>query len=356
MLHDPRNGATYVPLQHLADAQASFEIYNSPLSEYACLGFEYGYSGAAPRRAGAVGSAVRRLHQRRADHHRSVHRRRAGEVGPDIALDAAACRTATKAPGPEHSSARLERFLQLSAEGNIRDRELLDGRAVLPPVARARRCDRSRLPAGGHDAEESAAHRRPPSGTSTSSRRAASAHVIDDPRCVDERAKVERVLLCSGKIYYDLIARRRYAKMTKTAIVRVELLSPLPAEADLALIASLSERSRRSSGCRKSRRTWARAPTCGAAWWSACRTASRTSSTSAARTAPARRRLRRRARRRARAHRARGTRRELARSRSRPELREACDHDRCRHEVTQRQRRAALSESRSRATRGRAEA
>jgi hypothetical protein len=81
------------------DARASFEIYNSPLSEYACLGFEYGYAVEA-RGARALGSAVRRLQQRRADHHRSVHRRRPGEVGRDLAPRAACCRTATRVRAP----------------------------------------------------------------------------------------------------------------------------------------------------------------------------------------------------------------------------------------------------------------
>ena len=69
---------------------APLELHNSPLSEMACLGFEYGYSPGGPRDAGPVGGAVRRLRQRRPGDHRPVHRLRPGQVGPDVPPDAAA--------------------------------------------------------------------------------------------------------------------------------------------------------------------------------------------------------------------------------------------------------------------------
>ena len=61
VLHDVNTGATFTPLQHLDDAAASFEIHNSPLSEYACVGFEYGYSAGGAGGARALGGPVRRL-------------------------------------------------------------------------------------------------------------------------------------------------------------------------------------------------------------------------------------------------------------------------------------------------------
>ena len=94
-------------------------IYDSLLSEYAALGFEYGYSVAEPGRAGAVGGAVRRLRQRRADHHRPVHRGGRGQVGPDLRVWCMLLPHGYEGQGPEHSSARLERFLTLCAEDNI---------------------------------------------------------------------------------------------------------------------------------------------------------------------------------------------------------------------------------------------
>ena len=73
VLVDQANEKQYIPLNHVADGQAHFEVIDSPLNEAAVLGFEYGYSLGRAQRAGAVGGAVRRLRQRRAGHHRPVH-------------------------------------------------------------------------------------------------------------------------------------------------------------------------------------------------------------------------------------------------------------------------------------------
>ena len=119
VLHDAENGAVHVPIQRLSDAAASFEVFNSPLSEYAALGFEYGYSVAAPE------SLV-------------LWEAQFGDFvnGAQIAIDQFIVAGLSKwgqtsrltlllphgyeGNGPEHSSARLERFLQLAAQENIR--------------------------------------------------------------------------------------------------------------------------------------------------------------------------------------------------------------------------------------------
>src|SRR3954449_1864165 len=119
VLHDVSTGATYTPLQHLDDAGAAFEIYNSPLSEYACVGFEYGYAAAAPEALvlweAQFGDFVN-----------------GAQIIIDqfIAAGLSKWRESTRLTlllphgyegnGPEHSSARLERFLQLAAQENIR--------------------------------------------------------------------------------------------------------------------------------------------------------------------------------------------------------------------------------------------
>ena len=119
VLHDVNTGETYTPMQHLDDASASFEVYNSPLSEYACMGFEYGYSVAAPEAL-------------------VLWEAQYGDFanGAQIVIDQFISSAMSKwretsrlslllphgyeGNGPEHSSARLERFLQLGAQENLR--------------------------------------------------------------------------------------------------------------------------------------------------------------------------------------------------------------------------------------------
>ena len=224
VFHDAKVSDTYAPIQHLSTSQASFEIYNSPLSEYACLGFEYGYAVEMP-------GALVLWEAQFGDFNNGA------QIIIDQFIAAGAAKWGEKSrlvlllphgyegAGPEHSSARIERFLQLSAEGNVQIvncsnaanyYHLLRHQAVqqraLPMVVFTPKSLLRMKAASGYLDELATGTFRP---------------VIDDPRNLD-RSSIERVLLCSGKIYYDLVAHADYAKMTKTAIVRVELLSPLP--------------------------------------------------------------------------------------------------------------------------------
>ena len=97
---DHRTEQEYTPLAHLGDDAAPFMIYDSVLSEFAALGFEYGYSVADHDALGVLGSAVRRLRQRRADDHRPVHRRGRGQVGSAQRPGACCCRTVSKGRDP----------------------------------------------------------------------------------------------------------------------------------------------------------------------------------------------------------------------------------------------------------------
>ena len=119
VLHDVNTGATYTPMQHLDEATASFEIHNSPLSEYACLGFEYGYSVAAPETLvlweAQFGDFVNGA-QIIIDQFISAGLSKWGETSRLTLL----LPHGYEGNGPEHSSARLERFLQLAAQENIR--------------------------------------------------------------------------------------------------------------------------------------------------------------------------------------------------------------------------------------------
>jgi multifunctional 2-oxoglutarate metabolism enzyme len=226
VLHDPATNAEYVPLQHVPQARASFEIHNSPLSEYACVGFEYGYAAAVPKALvlweAQFGDFVNGA-QIVIDQFIAAGQAKWGQTSRLTLL----LPHGYEGQGPEHSSARLERFLQLAAEGNLRVANpstagnyyhLLRQQAASPnPVPLVVMTPKSLLRA------EAA------SGTIDDMASGAFKPVIDDPNVTDKK-KVERILLCSGKIYYDLIASDLYPKMKKTAIVRIELLSPMPSE------------------------------------------------------------------------------------------------------------------------------
>jgi len=225
VLHDPRSNQEYIPLQHVDGVTASFEIHNSPLSEYACLGFEYGYSGAMPQalvlweaQFGDFNNGAQIV----IDQFIAAGQAKWGQTSRLTLL----LPHGYEGAGPEHSSARLERFLQLSAEGNLRVAycsssgnyfHLLRMQArepqALPLVVMTPKSLLRAEPSFGKLDEMVSGRFRA---------------VIDDPAFADRKGAVERLILCTGKIYYDLISHAAYRAVAKTAIVRVELLSPLP--------------------------------------------------------------------------------------------------------------------------------
>ncbi len=235
-LHDARTNAKHVPLQHLKDAKASFEIHNSPLSEYACLGFEYGYSFEIP-------NALVLWEAQFGDFNNSAQM----IIDQFIAAGAAKWGQQTRltlllphgyeGAGPEHSSARLERFLQLSAEGNIRVANCSTA-AQYFHLLRAQAKAAQAYPLVVLT-PKSLLRNRAAYGTIDELATGTFHEVIDDPRYAGgDKSGVERVLLCSGHVYYDLTSSPLYEKATKTAIVRVELLSPLPVKEILETIGS----------------------------------------------------------------------------------------------------------------------
>ena len=224
VLHDPQTAGAYIPLQHLPNVKASFEIRNSPLSEYACLGFEYGYSTSVPKalvlweaQFGDFNNGAQII----IDQFIVAGQAKWGQTARLTLL----LPHGYEGMGPEHSSARLERFLQLAAEGNLRVANpsnaanyyhLLRQQATMPqPVPLVVMTPKSllRQEAAAAAIDELAKGRFHP--------------VIDDPNVTD-KSKIERLLLTSGKLYYDLTQHESYKNLTKTAIVRIEQLSPLP--------------------------------------------------------------------------------------------------------------------------------
>ncbi|MCA1568811.1 MAG: multifunctional oxoglutarate decarboxylase/oxoglutarate dehydrogenase thiamine pyrophosphate-binding subunit/dihydrolipoyllysine-residue succinyltransferase subunit [Chloroflexi bacterium] len=229
-LWDAVSGERHVPLQHLAGSRAAFELHNSPLSEYASLGFEYGYAVTAPDA----------LVLWEAQYGDFVN-------GAEIILDQflvsglAKWRLTSRltlllphgyeGSGPEHSSARLERFLALGAEGNIR---------VVYPTTPAQYFHLLRRQARHRDARPLVVMTpksllRLPQAASRASELSSGTFrgVLDDPRTAADAkaaAKVRRVLLCSGKVYYDLIGSEHLEKAADVAVIRVERLYPFPDE------------------------------------------------------------------------------------------------------------------------------
>ena len=233
VLHDPQTGETYAPVQHLGRAHASIEIYNSPLSEYAALAFEHGYSVAAPDALvlweAQFGDFVNGA-QIVVDQFVVAGRSKWGQTSRLTLL----LPHGYEGNGPEHSSARLERFLQQGAQDNIRiancttaaqffhllRRQALDVTARPLVVMTPKGLLRLRH-AASTLADLSAGSFQP---------------VLDDPEA--NHAVVRRLVLCSGKIYYDIVGHEARPTATDVAVARLEQLYPFPVEAMTALIAS----------------------------------------------------------------------------------------------------------------------
>jgi len=226
VLHDVDTGATYTPLADLPQSRGTFEIYNSPLSETAVMGFEYGFSTAAPKDLvlweAQYGDFVN-VAQPIIDQFISADRAKWGQRSGLVLL----LPHGYEGGGPEHSSARLERFLQLCAEQNmVVAYPSTPGQYFHMLRRQAMRADRRplilmqpksllRLPAAMSRLEElSAGGFRP---------------VIDDAVATSRRDEVRRLVLCTAKIYYDLLAARREA--SDVALVRVDELYPWPGDA-----------------------------------------------------------------------------------------------------------------------------
>ncbi|HLM08879.1 MAG TPA: multifunctional oxoglutarate decarboxylase/oxoglutarate dehydrogenase thiamine pyrophosphate-binding subunit/dihydrolipoyllysine-residue succinyltransferase subunit, partial [Thermoleophilaceae bacterium] len=223
VLHDIKTGEEHAPLRRLAKASAPFELHNSPLSEQGCLGFEYGYSVQAPETLvlweAQFGDFVN-----------------AAQVIVDqfivsgLAKWGQSTRLTLLLPhgyegsGPEHSSARLERFVALGAEGNIRVAtpttpaqyfHLLRRQALVakrrPLVVMTPKSLLRHPRAIAHISELSSGSFHP---------------VLDDAALPGGREEVTRLVLCTGKLYYDLTGHSARDEQRNVAVGRVELLYP----------------------------------------------------------------------------------------------------------------------------------
>jgi multifunctional 2-oxoglutarate metabolism enzyme len=238
---DRVSGQDYIPLQHLDEDQANFHVYDSLLSEYAALGFEYGYSVARPEALvlweAQFGDFVNGA-QTIIDEYISSGEAKWGQKSGVVLL----LPHGYEGQGPDHSSARIERFLMLCAENAMTVAQPSTPASYFHLLRRHTLAEEHnplivftpkqllRLKAAVSQPEEFT--------------RGAFRPVIADTEA--DVNTVQKVLLCSGRVAYDLLAERKKTEPDKisTAIVRVEQLYPLPAEevkAELAKYPNLQE-------------------------------------------------------------------------------------------------------------------
>ncbi|HWP64679.1 MAG TPA: 2-oxoglutarate dehydrogenase E1 component [Candidatus Limnocylindria bacterium] len=231
--HDVRTGAVHVPLDHIRDGQAHFEVIDSMLSEYACLGFEFGYSWADPwtlvvweAQFGDFANGAQIVIDQFISSSESKWQRMSGLV---MLLP-----HGYEGQGPEHSSARLERYLQLCAENNMQVCNLTTPAQYFHVLRRQMR--RSfRKPLVIMSPKSLLRHKLAVSPLAALTD-GEFATVLDDVAVTGALEagvtvapeRVSRVLVCSGKVYYALLAARREQLRDTVAIVRVEQLYPFP--------------------------------------------------------------------------------------------------------------------------------
>jgi 2-oxoglutarate dehydrogenase E1 component len=225
VLHDSKTGARWCPLQELRDANAPFELHNSPLSEQGCLGFEYGYSVQAP-------DALVLWEAQFGDFVNSAQVIVDQFMVSGLAKWGQTSRLTLLLPhgyegsGPEHSSARLERFLQMAAEGNIRVAN------CTTPAQYFHLLRRQALVSKGRPLVVMTPKSllRLPAATSVLGELADGGfeRVIDDAELPGGREDVTKLVLCSGKVFYDIVMHEERAAAKHIAVARVEMLYPFP--------------------------------------------------------------------------------------------------------------------------------
>ncbi len=229
VLHDHTDGREFTPLRFLTADQARFDIYDSPLSEYAVMGFEYGYSVERPdalvmweAQFGDFANGAQTV----MDEFVSSAEQKWGQYSSLVLL----LPHGYEGQGPDHSSARIERYLQLAAEDNM---------WIVQPST----------PANHFHLLRTQAYRRPrkpllvftPKQLLRLSAATSSVEDFttggfrpvlgeDEPRVLGAAGAVSRVLLCSGRLYYDLVKERSAREAWDTAVIRLEQLYPLPME------------------------------------------------------------------------------------------------------------------------------
>ncbi|GMM72241.1 2-oxoglutarate dehydrogenase E1 component [Alteromonas gracilis] len=236
VLHNQKDASTYMPLQHIREGQGEIEIYDSVLSEEAVMAFEYGYATAEPTcltiweaQFGDFANGAQVVF----DQFLSSGEAKWGRLcGLTVLLP-----HGYEGQGPEHSSARLERFLQMCADHNwqvcvpstpAQVYNMLRRQVVRPmrkPLIVMSPKSLLRHPLAVSSLEELAEGK--------------FHNVIGEIDDIDPKG-VKRVVMCSGKVYYDLLDQRRKNEQTDVAIVRLEQLYPFPQEECAKVVAQYS--------------------------------------------------------------------------------------------------------------------
>jgi 2-oxoglutarate dehydrogenase E1 component len=235
VLVDQENETKYIPLQHVGDGQPPFEVLDSPLSEAAVLGFEYGYSLAEPRalilweaQFGDFANGAQVIIDQFISSGEAKWLRMSGLT---LLLP-----HGYEGQGPDHSSARLERFLQMCGDDNWQVCNLTTAanyfHALRRQVHRNFRKPLIVMTPKSLLRSPEVASRLDAMGPGTSFHR-----VIEEIDKLAPDEKIRRVVLCSGKVYFDLLHARRERRIDDVAILRIEQLYPFPLKTLAAALA-----------------------------------------------------------------------------------------------------------------------
>jgi 2-oxoglutarate dehydrogenase E1 component len=220
----------YIPLQNLKDAKAKFEIYNSPLSEYGVLGFEYGYALSTPggltiweAQFGDFANVAQVIF----DQYISSAEEKWGIMNGIVVY----LPHGYEGQGPEHSSARIERFLSMAARNNMQIVNCSTP-ANFFHILRKQVHTSFRTPLILFTPKSLLRH--PQSVSRLADLENGSFNEVYDDPDVDI-SEVRRVVYCSGKIYYDLLAKKQHFKARDLALIRIEQLHPFPQKKVMAI-------------------------------------------------------------------------------------------------------------------------
>jgi 2-oxoglutarate dehydrogenase E1 component len=229
VLHDAKTGVKWAPIQHLPGARAPIEVYNSPLSEAGCLGFEYGYAAACP-------SALVLWEAQFGDFVNGAQVIVDQFIVSSLSKWGQTSRLTLLLPhgyegsGPEHSSARVERFMQMAAQENIRIVNCTTAAQYFHLLRRQ----------ALHEKPRPLVVLTPKSLLRLKQATSSLDHLTDSyfRRIIDDltldreaRERTERLILCAGKVYYDIVGHEARRESENVAVARLEQLYPFPVAA-----------------------------------------------------------------------------------------------------------------------------